>query len=122
MTVEHLIGHSQGGYLKDIRAAVAARFPELSSPDREALARRIDELNTVSACSFCNSTTSRNVNEKSMAQLLNERRGTPADVEAHISKELQLVLRRKREEVEWKIASVREAFQREIVPQIKPAG
>jgi hypothetical protein len=59
MTVEHLIGESQGGYLKQIERALSARFPDHESRDVAELARRIDRANTVTACSFCNSTTSR---------------------------------------------------------------
>jgi len=46
MTVEHLIGKSQGGYLKQIRVAVAERFPELTTVALEELSQSIDALNT----------------------------------------------------------------------------
>ena len=118
MTVEHLIGKSQGGYLKQIRTAVAVRFPELSLAEREALSKRIDELNTVTACSFCNSTTSRDINNKSMNDLLNEAHGSMADIQAYISNHLQLILERKREDVKWKLSSVKEAFEKEVLAKI----
>ena len=60
LTVEHLIGEGQGGYVLQIVAALKARFPSLDSEVITELARRIDEANTITACSFCNSTTSRN--------------------------------------------------------------
>jgi hypothetical protein len=118
MTVEHLIGKSQGGYLKQIRAAVATRFPDLSPPACENLSQRIDALNTVSACGFCNSTTSRDVSQKTMPEILNEAQGTVEEVETYVAAELQRVLERKRMDVQWKLASVKEAFQREVYAEI----
>ncbi len=61
LTVEHLIGKKQGGYLKDIKHLVSEFFPELDATAQVKLARAIDAKNTVTACSFCNSSTSRNV-------------------------------------------------------------
>jgi hypothetical protein len=52
MTVEHLIGESQGGYLRQIAASLAEHLPELPPAALDALARRIDEANTIAACSF----------------------------------------------------------------------
>jgi hypothetical protein len=122
MTVEHLIGKSQCGYLKQIRIAVAVRFPDISPAERESLSHRLDAQNTVTACSFCNSTTSRVINKKTMAELLNEAQGSISDIEAYISSQLQLILERKRKDVQCKLASVREAFQNEVHPKIISAG
>jgi len=122
MTVEHLIGKSQGGYLKQIRTAVAVRFPDLSPAEHESLSHRLDAKNTVTACSFCNSTTSRDINKKTMAELLNEVQGSISDIEAYISSQLQLILERKRKDVQWKLSSVREAFQNEVHPRVISAG
>jgi hypothetical protein len=58
MTVEHLIGESQGGYRYQISASLAHRFPGLGPDEIAELATRIDAANTVTACSFCNATTS----------------------------------------------------------------
>ena len=121
MTVEHLIGKSQGGYLKQIRIAVKARFPEFSNEDCESLSKRIDELNTVTACSFCNSTTSRDINHKTMNEILIEA-GSFDNVETYISGELQLILKRKIKDVKWKLLSVEYAFQREVYSKIIHAG
>lgn len=122
MTVEHLIGKSQGGYLKQILAAVAVRFPELSASEHEALSKRLDALNTVTACSFCNSTTSRDINNKSMSELLNEAQGSITDIEVYISNHLQLILERKRKDVQWKLLSVKEAFENEVLAKIIAQG
>lgn len=113
MTVEHLIGKSQGGYLSQIRAAVAEYFPDLPDAAQEDLARRLDEANTVTACSFCNSTTSRDISSKSMSQLLSDAQGDPDEVVRQVTAELREVLVRKRADVTWKLKSVREAFERE---------
>ena len=121
MTVEHLIGKSQGGYLKQIRTAVAVRFPEYSPIECESLSQRLDAFNTVTACSFCNSTTSRDINSKSMNELLDEAQGTLVEIEGYISSQLQLILERKRKDVKWKLSSVKEAFDNEVLAKINSA-
>lgn len=121
MTVEHLIGKSQGGYLKQIRAAVAQRFPDLSPDALEELSKRIDALNTVTACSFCNSTTSRDVSPKSMLEIMQAADGGVEEVAAHVAAELAQVLERKQKDVQWKLASVRSAFQAEVLAKITAA-
>jgi len=118
MTVEHIIGESQGGYLYQIREALASRFPNLSPDKREAAARRIDSANTVTACSFCNSTTSRNVNERSMSAVLMETPGEIDEVIAYAKAELQRILDAKQKDVAWKLASVRQAFERDVLPKL----
>lgn len=122
MTVEHIVGKSQGGYLKQIRTAVEPRFPELTPAAREALSQRIDALNTITACSFCNATTSRDVSGKTMAELLHEVQGSADDVMAYLANELRLVLERKRKDVQWKLVSVKSAFQAEVRARIVNAG
>ena len=119
MTVEHIIGKSQGGYLHQIREAVALRFPGLSAEAKEAVAKRLDEANTVTACSFCNSATSRNVNERSMSVVLSEAVGGVEEVVAHAKGEFQRILEAKRSEVLWKLNSVRQAFEREVVSKVR---
>lgn len=119
MTVEHLVGKSQGGYLIQIRNAVATAFSQFTPEVQEKLSKRIDELNTVTACSFCNSTTSRDKNSKTMLELLLECQGTPEQIVKKIESELQGILRIKRENVQWKLASVREAFANEVLVKIE---
>lgn len=121
MTVEHIIGKSQGGYLHQIREAVALRFPDLTAEGQEAAAQRLDAANTVSACSFCNSTTSRKVNEKSMSVVLNEASGTVEEVIAYAKIELQQILEAKRREVHWKLSSIRQAFERDVASRLSKA-
>lgn len=111
MTVEHIIGKSQGGYLKDIRLVVAERFPDLNVAERESLSRKIDAVNTVTACSFCNSTTSRDANSISMRDLIRSSTGCPCEVVSQIASALQPILERKRSDVRWKLESVRKAYE-----------
>jgi hypothetical protein len=111
MTVEHIIGQKQGGHIKNIRIAVAQRFPELSAAEREALSAQIDAANTVTACSFCNSTTSQNTCASSMSQLILQSPGTPNEVAAKVIAAIRPVLEQKRAEVRWKLASVHQQFE-----------
>ena len=84
MTVEHIIGKSQGGYYSDIRNSIDDRFPNLSELTRKELALQIAEANTVSACSLCNATTSRDRHAKSMRDLIFEVEGDPDTVIDHV--------------------------------------
>ena len=113
-TVEHLVGESQGGYLRELRTAVAARFPDLAPDERAKLVAEIDAANTVTACSFCNSTTSRDRHSRDMTALLSVP-GGPDELLAAIQRELTEILERKRQDVRWKLASVRAAFQQLLV-------
>jgi len=81
MSVEHIIGRIKGGDVRDVRLAIARRFPELSSAERERLVQRIDEANTVTACGLCNSMTSQHdKHERSMSQLLEGAEGSPDEI------------------------------------------
>lgn len=119
LTVEHIIGKSQGGYLKDIRLAVSERFPELDSAERESLSKKIDVVNTVTACSFCNSTTSRDTNSTSMSILIHASVGSPSEVVSQIASALQPILERKRSDVRWKLESVRKAYEEKFLSALK---
>ena len=119
MTVEHLIGESQGGYFKDIRKIMEERFPHLSSEDIKEYSLQVDSANTVTACRFCNSTTSRDRNTKDMRDLIFEVKGTAEEVIQHVKEELKSILGRKRKKVEWKLESVKEAFEREVRPKLE---
>ncbi len=110
-TVEHLVGQGQGGYVRELRAAVAARFPELGPDEHAKLVTEIDAANTVTACSFCNSTTSRDRHTRDMTALLAVV-GSPDEVLGKIQGELLEILECKRRNVRWKIESVRAAFDR----------
>ena len=116
--MEHLLGRSQGGYLQQIRESVAKRFKDLPETDQHELSKRIDALNTVTACSFCNSTTSRDVSAESMTDLILRTKGTPSDVVAAVEAELGVVLARKRRDVQWKLEAVQKAFEREVSARV----
>jgi hypothetical protein len=122
MTVEHLIGESQGGYLSQILASLAGRFPELSAAERAELAGQIDAANTVTACSFCNATTSRAQAPTSMTALIETAPdGTPEDIRRQVTAGLDGILAAKRKEVAWKLASVRKAFDSRVAPGLADA-
>jgi len=119
LTVEHLIGEKQGGYLRDIRRTLAQRFPAWSPARRVTLAEQIDVANTITACSFCNSTTSRDQAPISMSELI---MSGPEDQEAalaHVTAALADVLLRKQRDVAWKLESVRAAFENSIAPTLR---
>jgi hypothetical protein len=120
MTVEHLIGESQGGYLKQVRATLASRFPDLAAGEIVLLAAEIDAANTVTACSFCNSTTSRDHAQVSMTELIEAAPDGPRDqVLKHVSAMLDGILAGKRQAVRRKLASVRTAFDSQVVPALE---
>lgn len=111
MTVEHIIGKKQGGHLKDIRFAVMERFPALSNNESESLSLSIDAANTVTACSFCNSTTSQHSYHISMADLIQASSGAPQVVVAQVTAAIQPALEQKRADVRWKLNSVRREYE-----------
>ena len=111
LTVEHLIGESQGGYREQIKAALAGNIPELGPAERAELASQIDAANTVTACSFCNSTTSRSQAPVSMTAIIETAPdGTPGQICAHAATLLGDVLADKKQVVTWKLAAIRKAF------------
>ncbi len=121
LSVEHLIGQSQGGYPPEILSAVAGRFPELSLAEQTQMVLRIDEANTITACSFCNSMTSRDRSPKTMAELLNEVEGGPEEVTAVVIQQLEVIRDRKHRDVTWKLEAIRVAFEREVAPALQQA-
>jgi hypothetical protein len=122
MTVEHLIGESQGGYLHQISASLGRRFPGLTPAELTELAGHIDAANTVTACSFCNSTTSRSQAPASMTGIIDAvPDGTPEQVRRHVTALLDDILASKRRTVAWKLASVRKAFDSEVAPRLADA-
>jgi hypothetical protein len=118
LTVEHLVGASQGGYINDIRQTISKRFPTLSNEQREELALRIDKANTVTACHFCNSTTSRYQNIVNMTQLISEAEGEADEVVNEVESKLKEILRYKQDDVRKKLESIREAFSSMIKPEL----
>jgi hypothetical protein len=79
------------------------RFPSLSPPEREAMAMRIDAASTITACSFCNATTSRNKNDKTVEEILAEVTGTPDEILEHVVRQLKVLPEKKRADVGWKL-------------------
>lgn len=121
LTVEHLIGDSQGGYPRQIREALKAKLA--GAPEEAALrvAADIDAANTVTACSFCNSTTSRNRAPISMTDLIAQGPSEPTAMLAHLSQALNDILGAKQADVAWKLASVRAAYAQHVEPLLHHA-
>ncbi|MEN6384477.1 MAG: hypothetical protein ABFD79_04700 [Phycisphaerales bacterium] len=119
MTVEHIIGESQGGYLYQIKEVLMRKYPELPQEELESMARTIDHANTVTACSFCNASTSRNRSNISMTELIKTTRGTPAELLEIIKKELDNILQKKKSVIQWKLTSIRKAFEKDIKPALE---
>ena len=97
--MEHLIGASQKGYLKDIRKVLTKRLGTLSTKFVAELAKRIDEANTVTACSFCNSTTSRDAHSRTMEELILDTPGEADQVLHIVTNELADILKLKQNNV-----------------------
>ena len=121
MTVEHIIGESKGGYLDSIQGIIKEKFPNFSSDEITKYSLIIDEANTVTVCSFCNSTTSRYQKNKSMSELISEAKGTPEEVIGYVIQELKKIFEDKKKEVIWKVASIKDAFGRDIQPELEEA-
>jgi hypothetical protein len=117
LTVEHLIGQSQGGYLPQIRKLLTRWFPSLSVTTREEYAILLDRKNTVTACAFCNSVTSRSRNPRSMEDLISSSTIPDAALQ-NTTEELQAILERKRADIKGKLESIRGAFDRLIEPKL----
>lgn len=102
----------------------AARFSELAAEQIEALASEIDAANTATACSFCNSTTSRTRDPRSMSELIANCPDGADEAAKAIAPEFELeqVLGAKRADVRWKLASVRRAYDQKIAPHVLAAG
>lgn len=118
LTVEHLIGERQGGYLKPIRSAVAQRFHQLPAREQQNISKAIDEWNTISACSFCNSTTSRDSVPADLTDLILNTPGDPETVLEAVKLAVASVLVKKRADVAWKLAAIREAYSRQVAPAL----
>lgn len=121
LTVEHLIGEGQGGYLRSIKAAVSERFPALEAVAALELTARLDAINTVSACQFCNATTSRTRTDVSMTELI-AKCTWAEEVEATVRAACETILASKRVNVRWKIDSVRAAWSETIAPAHQRGG
>ena len=120
LTVEHLIGKSQGGYLKKIKKEIDGRFTELSIEERDNLSQSIDSINTVTACQFCNSTTSRDTSHVSMFDLINDKTyNSLEELIANIDRTCREILKTKRKTVQWKLESVKNGFNKEFINRLE---
>jgi hypothetical protein len=115
LSVEHVIGESQGGYNPRLKDAVSAKFPGHPIDEIERIVDQINIANTVTTCRFCNDTTSRYVAQKTMEAFLAEAQGqTPDEVIAEIQRHLTAIFEDKKCLVLWKLSSIEPAFQGKI--------
>lgn len=117
-TIEHLIGEGQGGYPPRIKVAVDTRFTHLPDDERRDLVARIHEANIVTACQFCNSTTSRDRAPFTMEEAIAALPNDPEEGLVVLSEKLQSILDAKRKKVEWKLRSVYRGFREKIQPNL----
>ena len=119
LTVEHLVGQSQGGSIKDIKALVGEFFPDLGVEEVKELANQIDVRNTVTACHFCNATTSRMQSLQSMREIIESAAGGRDTTLKNVGDACKQILRHKKDSVKWKLKSVRHAFDRKVKPGLE---
>jgi len=117
MTVEHLIGKSQGGYLKEIKQAVNSKFPNFTIAEIGIFSKELEAENTVTACQFCNSTTSRDKSAISMEELI--KKGTNrSDILISVKNACQIILENKKRKVAWKLEAIEEAFELHVASKM----
>ncbi len=118
LTVEHIIGKSQGGYLKEVHELLKTRFPKYSESEIKRISKQIDSINTVTACQFCNSATSRYKSEDTMDSLILVTNTDLDTILLNIQKACEEILENKKETVKWKLESVREAFNDKVLSRL----
>lgn len=110
LTVEHLIGQAQVGHIKRFLPLLQRRFPHLSAREIQGLAVAIDDLNTVSACGFCNSMTSQIRAPNGLDELI-AAAVDPAQLLESVRIVCEAMLQRKKDSVLWKLEAVRAAWE-----------
>lgn len=75
-------------------------------------------MNIVTACQFCNSTTSRDLAPFTMQEVIGELPPDPTDAVAKVEQKLESILHEKRARVQWKLESVYRVFQDVIRPEL----
>lgn len=105
--------------MKTIKALVSEFFPDLDIEEAREFAGQVNARNTVTACHFCNATTSRMRAPQSMREIIESAAGDRGTALKNVGDVCQQILRNKKESVKWKLESVREAFDREVKPDLK---
>jgi len=119
MTVEHIIGKSQGGYISGIKSCFKKYFPKYEASKVKTLSKSIEFENMVTSCQFCNSMTSRYVSDVSMDRLFSESTGkSEEELLEHVKTELNKILKAKKEYLKSKQDAVRAGFDEVMKPHI----
>lgn len=121
LSVEHLIGKSQGGHYEQIEKVVAKKFPALTKEEVKDLAWEIELENMVTACSFCNSMTSRDHHDVTMDEVIKAAPHSRQGVLQAVKQESKRALLSKKTNVKFKLISVRAAFKKEVLPGLRSA-
>jgi hypothetical protein len=121
LTVEHLIGKSQGGHYAQIKVALKRKFPEMHEEEIADFAWEIELQNMVTACSFCNSMTSHDRHDLTMQDVISAAPDSRSGVLRSVKRECRRALNRKKAEVQWKLSSVRVAFEGKVLPALRSA-
>jgi hypothetical protein len=118
LSVEHIIGRKHGGDRSDIKKGVKRRIfsPPLPSERTAEVIDLIDAMNTVSACSFCNSMTSRMTAKLNLGRIIEETPGGDAELLQAVEAATQAELALKREDVGRKLESIRRVFKADVMP------
>jgi len=118
LTVEHLIGESQGGHYRQILKSVSKKYDSLTRDALEELAEAIEMENMVTACSFCNSMTSKDQHDISMYEIIASAQGPPESLITTVHHGAQRALARKQANIRWKLSSIRKAFRKKVLPEL----
>ena len=120
LTVEHIIGKNDGGYLSDIIKSVGEVFPYLSKAEIKGLANKIEFINMVTACQFCNAMTSRyksHIQMKDLIKKASEKKDI-SDCLNHIEDVLKVILATKVSDLKDKIESVKNGYMEKFKPNL----
>jgi hypothetical protein len=109
MTIEHLIGQSQTGHIRKFKPLLAQRFSNLNQAQIEELAMAVDDMNTVTACSFCNAMTSQVTTPKGMDRLITDS-ASPGELLDLLGEVCRELLKAKQALVQRKLAAIRAAW------------
>ena len=121
LTVEHIIPASRGGKLSDIKKALETRFPDIVPDVLNDRANSIDRENTITACHFCNSATSRWPGKCNLSNVILHTQGNWNWVLREVILAIKREFNDKKQGIKWKLGSVNRLFKEDIGPELNRA-
>jgi len=115
LSVEHIIGKTQEGYIHQIKKAVTKAFPDYTKDQVIKLSEKLDTINTVSAHTFCNSITSRNHADRDMDEMIMKFAPDEETLISEVKKECKKTLDFKAISVKEKIQVINEELVKESI-------